>query len=406
MTARFMHWLRLTLAAAAVLVLALQIVMVQVAAKAVQTSSETLAGITGHRSANAQTLIAALSLNRGDTDGAIGSAAAALRLAPAQTSAIPILAAAQAMKRRPLLAARLMDLSARAGWRDPATQWWVLQLAIAASNFNVAAQRADALLRQRQLELPAIGALRRIERSGSRQALAERFAENPPWKSLYLTNVAGLAPAQLSARAALLTEVQKRGVTLTEAEIAAPVNALTMASRAAEARGWWISLTNPEARKFGVSDGSFDRLGKREGRPPPVPFEWKLSNPIDAGAEVVARPDGSGGVAVHVAANAGAAGDLLHQVMTLNRGPYLLTFSFAVDDGEFPARWSIVCADGRTLGQKQVRRAGGDWARAAYAFNVPAGCESQHLRLGLTGRNINRIEFWLDDVSVEPAGGR
>lgn len=406
MTARLLRWLRLFLAAVATLALAAQIVVAQLAARAVDAGSESLARIAGPASADAQTLIAAHSLNRGDADGAISSATGALRMAPVQTGALPILAGAQAMQGRLLLAAQLMDLSARSGWRDPATQWWVLQLAVHARSFDVAAQRADALLRQRQFELPAAALLRQVEMAGGRRALAQRLAETPTWKSFYLTNVAGLAPAQLSARGELLHDILALGGTLEEAEIAAPVNALLAASRPSEARDLWVGLTGSRDRDSSVSDGSFERLGRREGSPPLVPFEWKLSDLIDADVEVVPRPGGSGGAAVHVTADAGAAGTALEQVLTLSSGAYLLSFSSAAESGGFPASWNLICADDRTLEQKRVRQGRESWAKEVYAFAVPAGCSSQRLRLRLTGRNMGRSEFWLDDVSIEPAGDR
>lgn len=406
MRARLSRWLRWALAAAIMLALAGQIAVVQLAASAILNGKEPLAIALGSRAPQAQTWIAGTRLNRGDVDGAIDSAMSALRMAPAQPRAISILAAAQAMNGKPLLAAQLMDLASRSGWRDPIAQLWVMHLALQTGRFEIAAQRADALLRQRRFESHAVAALRLLEMAGARQALAERLAENPAWKRPFLTDVAGLAPAQLSARTRLLLDLRERGIALEEAEIAASVNALAGASQVAEARSLWVGLTDTRSRPSAVSDGSFERIARRGGSTTPVQFEWKLTDPIDADIEVAARPGGSGGQAVHATAGTGAAGTLLEQVLTLDAGRHLLSFEFAARGGEFPARWSIICADGRTLEQRLLGQTQAAWSRAIHSFSVPAGCKSQRLRLQLTGRNAGRSEFWLDDVAIERTNSR
>lgn len=406
MRARLSQWLRWALAAALMLALAGQIAVVQLAASAVLNGNEPLAVALESRSPHAQTWISGNRLSRGDMDGAINSARSALRMAPAQPRAISILAAAQAMNGKHLLAARLMDLASRSGWRDPIAQLWIMHLALQTGQFEIAAQRADALLRQLRFESHAFAVLRVLEMGGGRQALAERLAENPAWKRPFLTDVAGLAPPELSARTRLLLELRRRGLALEEAEIAASVNALAAASQVPEARSLWLTLTRATSRPSQVSDRSFERLARRDGSTTPVQFEWKLTDPIDADIEVAASPRGSGGQAVHVTAGTGAAGTLLEQVLTLDSGRYRLSFEFAARGGEFPARWSIICADGRTVEQKLIGRTRDRWSRAVYSFSVPAGCKSQQLRLQLTGRNSGRSEFWLDDVAIERTSNR
>lgn len=406
MRVRLAQWLRWAMAAAIMLALAGQIAVVQLAASAVLNGNEPLARALGSRSPHAQTWIAGNRLSRGDVDGAIDSAMTALRMAPVQPRAISILAAAQAMNGEPLIAARLMDLASRSGWRDPITQLWVMHLALQTGQFEIAAQRADALLRQRRFESHAVAVLRTLEMVGGRQALADRLADNPAWKRSFLTDVAGLAPAQLSARTRLLLELRERGGTLEEAEIAASVNALAAASQAPEARSLWLRLTRTGSPPSAVSDGSFERIARRDGSSAPVQFEWKLTNPIDADVEVAAIPGGSGGQAVHATAGTGAAGTLLEQVLTLDAGRYLLSFEIAANGGGFPARWSIICADGRTLELEPVGETRARWSRATYEFSVPAGCRSQQLRLQLTGRNAGRSEFWLDEVAIERTNKR
>lgn len=405
-TARLYRLLRWALAAAIMLALAGQIAVVRLAASAVLNGNEPLARALGSRSPHAQTWIAGNRLSRGDVDGAIDSAMTALRIAPVQPRAISILAAAQAMDGKPLLAARLMDLASRSGWRDPIAQLWVMHLALQTGHFEMAAQRADALLRQRRFESHAVAALRLLEIAGGQQALADRLAENPAWRRAFLTDTAGLAPSQLPARTRLLLELHARGEGLEESEIAASVNALTAASQAPEARSLWLRLTRTGSPPSAVSDGSFERIARRNGSTSPVQFEWKMTDPIDADMEIAASPGGSGGQALRVTAGAGAAGTLLEQVLTLDAGRYLLSFEFAAKGGEFPVRWSIICADGRTLEQRPIGRTETGWSRATYAFSVPAGCRSQQLRLQLTGRNAGRSEFWLDEVAIERTNKR
>lgn len=401
MNARLLQWSRLILATAGMLAVAFQILVVHFAAGVVGAGNETLVRLLGGKSADAQTLIAMHRLKGGNLEGAITASVDALRLAPGQQRAVPILATAQAIQGKRLLAVQLMDLAARSGWRDPFIQWWVFNLGVQTRNFDVAAQRADALLRQQQLEPHVFGALMRLEMTEGREAIAKRLVENPPWRPGFLTRVAGLTPAQLLNRAGLLLEIDKRGGVLNETEIAATVNALTAASHAREARTLWVKLAGRSARVAAVWDGSFDHVARRERSTVLVPFEWRLFDLLEADIEIATPSDGSQGSALHVTADAGAAGSVLQQSLTLTPAKYVMTFAFDAKGGTFPARWSITCSDGRKLEPNQVRHTQGTWTRATYTLSVASGCELQRLRLDLTAESAERSEFWLDDLSIE-----
>ena len=93
------------------------------------------------------------------------------------------------------------------GWRDKTTQLYWMALSAASGAFPLAAQRADALLRQdsRLREQPSL--LAPLEATGEgRKALATRLAQRPAWSGDYWYKLHLLDPDQLANRALMLDE--------------------------------------------------------------------------------------------------------------------------------------------------------------------------------------------------------
>ena len=97
------------------------------------------------------------------------------------------------------------------GWRDQTAQIYWMAVSADSGDFGLAAERADALLRQDQRlrEQPAlIAALEATE--GGRKALAARLAQRPEWFGDYWNKLYLLSPPQLANRSLVLDQAALR----------------------------------------------------------------------------------------------------------------------------------------------------------------------------------------------------
>ena len=138
---------------------------------------------------------------------------------------------------------RAFRVAGQLGWRTPVTQSYWLSAALAAGDTKIAAQRLDALLRQRPdlLSQPEMLAPFESEAAG-RNALFERLLTRPPWLEAYAGATNPATPAALIARRLpVLTMLAGRGVVLGCAAIGPALGDLAAAgltSEAATLRRW------------------------------------------------------------------------------------------------------------------------------------------------------------------------
>jgi len=163
--------------------------------------------------------------------------------APIEPSSTTLLGASRAASGDDGGADRAFRVAGQLGWRTPMTQSYWLSAALAAGDTRVAAQRLDALLRQRPDLLSRSEVLAPFESDAAgRDALFERLLTRPPWLEAYAGATDPATPAALIARRLpVLTMLAGHGIVLGCAAIAPALGQLLSAgltSEAATLRRW------------------------------------------------------------------------------------------------------------------------------------------------------------------------
>ncbi len=140
-----------------------------------------------NRTAAGQTSAALRAVAASDFAAAIGPARRSLAMRPLDAATVRLLAASQLETNDARGAGRALTLASQLGWRDPGTQFLLFQVARDAGDVAAAAQRFDALARQR-VEAERLKELMRdfLLDPGAPAALAERLSIDPLWRREYL----------------------------------------------------------------------------------------------------------------------------------------------------------------------------------------------------------------------------
>ena len=150
---------------------------------------------------------AALDNAKGRSVAAREKATLAILADPMDAAASSSLGLARLKLREGVAAEAAFRVAGQLGWRDKTTQLYWMALSAASGAFPLAAQRADALLRQdaRLREQPSL--LAPLEATGEgRKALATRLAQRPVWFGDYWYKLYLLDPGQLANRSRMLDE--------------------------------------------------------------------------------------------------------------------------------------------------------------------------------------------------------
>lgn len=274
------------------------------------------------------------------------------------------------------------------GWRDVPTQLYWMQVSIATGDWDIAAERADAVLRldPKQADNPRIvGPLE--DNPKGRSALIARMAGNPPWVAAYLRPSPDTPVDRLEKRAVVLSEMT--GAAKPSCDLAAPFAArLAGAREVAQAFGIW-RRSCPAAGAGLIRDPSFAAADAL----PPVPFEWRLAS---SGSVTVAPAEDGKGLAITTRAS--FPREFARQLLVLPPGSYRLSWR---EQGAIPGSPprvipSLGCyqTDGNRLA------ASSQGGRASARFTADSGCERLWLTLLVApGSEDVRVS----DVRLDPA---
>lgn len=164
---------------------------------------------------NALEVVAEANL-QGSSDTDAGVAEKLVARAPVEPFSTALLGASRYDMDDAAGADRAFRVAGQLGWRNPLTQSYWLEKALVVGDTKVAAQRLDALLRQRPglLQLPELLASFESDAAGQ-NALADRLATRPPWLTWYAGSV-DPAPdaAALARRVPSLMLLADRGIVL------------------------------------------------------------------------------------------------------------------------------------------------------------------------------------------------
>lgn len=167
------------------------------------------------------------------------------------------------------------------------------------------------------------------------------------------------------------------------------LNSLTAAGEYGKARAIWSRATGFPAGEL-LHDQSFsDKTG-------PMPFNWDLT-PSAAG--LAERQQGG---RLHILFYGQEDGILARQLLLLPAGPYRLSMRLLDDPGRAHAlSWSLWCdRSSSALASITLDRAVEGWA-----FEVPANCPAQWLRLsGSSGDGSQQVDVTISDLRLQKAG--
>ena len=260
---------------------------------------------------------------------AIGYARRSILTDPLSVQAVSILGRSELYAGHPDQATKAFEVAGQLGWRDPMTQIYWLDQAMISSDYRVAAERLDALLRQAPDDENGPKFLAIVsENPEGRSALANRLKLNPGWAETYVTDVKELQPEQLIQR---VDVIQRTGSGIWDCRASTPIVQQLIASKMlAEAQSVW-RLACPSSSSL-VYDGSFEQVDTTKTT---AGFDWVLSNRGDA--EIALGQDSKGHRVLSMAVNASIALPIVRQLLVLKPGSYRLTWRMP-DTGANEAR--------------------------------------------------------------------
>lgn len=344
--------------------------------------------------ANAWRGAGALALAGRHLPAAQAAATEAVRRDPMDAASASALGMTRLTSRDGSGAAAAFRVAAQLGWRDMSTQLYWMAVATNSGDFAIAAERADALLRQdAQLrEQPLLlAALERLP--GGRKALATRLALRPEWFGDYWNKLYLLKPEQLLARARVLDEPALHPARMTCSEVNTMVGALLANRRSGPGRA--ILKRYCGAGNGGLlADGGFERARIAE----PSPFGWQFT--------------GAGGLDVRLEPGPGDSGKAVVIDSALPMRQIFASQTLQLPPGSYRVSWRMPGSDGtgvsRIVARLTCQQNGGDFLAAApsggdrYAAlaRVNPDCPLQWLDLAI---DPGEGAITVDDVTVTPA---
>lgn len=283
-------------------------------------------------------------------------------------------------------------VSAQVGWREPATQVYWFQTALAAGDYSLAALRFSAVARQWP-GAPAVDDMAsRLQATGAGEAaLVARLASGEPWLPLFVLPGPDERPERLAARSDVLIKAASSGLRLGCERAAALVQVL-IAFDPRRADRLWRSHCRSEGDVALLYDGGFDRTAST-GRL--TSFAWALPGSGALESAVVADDTGNR----RIRAGNGSPTNAL-----------VLEQSVLVPPGRYRLQWRSSAADVRTAERLQavlacsnqpadIRPVVGQWANGRHSVRIDfAGqCLLPSVQIWLaTGREAIEI----DDVML------
>ena len=151
----------------------------------------------------------------GDVRATLAIARRALHDAPADPQSAAMLGAGLLASGDQAPADQAFRVAGRLGWRVPITQSYWLSKALSASDYDLAALRLDALLRQQTQLLSQRQVMDPMERNpAGRAALIKRMALHPEWLSVYTADVQSTPPDVVMQRSDVFEEAGHQGLML------------------------------------------------------------------------------------------------------------------------------------------------------------------------------------------------
>ncbi len=283
--------------------------------------------------------------------------------------------------------------------RDPLTQLWKIEDAVAHNDVDGALRHYDIALR---VKPEMSGALFPVLAAASVQApvqtqLVRLLATNPPWRDGFIGFVAARGTDPLAV-AMLFRRLDGVGVATPEAAKATLVAGLFASGKVDQAWTYYTTM-HPGASRDRSRSVNF--AGQSDT---PTPFDW-----VEVGDGGITGTMAKGGFDFSAPASIG--GPMLQQIQLLPPGTYRLQGrSTDIDqpDDALPY-WTLTCQNGRELGRVIISRSNQGSTGFAGMFQVPAGCPVQTLALiARPSDSISGLSGRIEQVELKPLsrGGR
>lgn len=286
-------------------------------------------------------------------------------------------------------------VSAALGWRDAWTQAFWLQASLNAGDFENAALRFGALIRQwpRAPVIDQLSALFEGDPRG-RTALARRIALGAPWAGTYAAPVLGQTADQMRSRANVLIAAAGFGSKLGCDAVAGMTVGLAEAHPMVAAQ-LWRAHCNRAAGEGRVANGRFAELDKVSA---PSPFDWRF--PGDGALELDFVNSGDGSQALQVRSAAAARVPVAQQMIPLSAGRYRISWTSDAADAATAAR--VLASLSCRLERQQADPAPASWSAGHHEamIDFDGNCQAPFLQLWLApgGATIQ-----IDNIAIAPA---
>jgi hypothetical protein len=334
---------------------------------------------------------------------------AALAVNPLEERAIRILAFAADLAGDDARALELMKAADARSRRDVAVEAWLFDRAVETGDAAAALDHGDALLRTGFRGTKAIyePLIRFAADPKRRPAIAERLAQDPPWRGSFL-NMLGGEGQDPAVAVALLDELAKGPNPPRDSELKPLLTTLVQRKDFDLAYLIWIHFLPNDRRQSlpYVYNGDF------ELPPSQLPFDWMLGAVPGAQTEIVRSADVDRGHVLHVQfANKRVAYKHASKLIILTPGRYRLSGMVKAEEleAERGLLWRIGCAgNGKApkISETAAFKGTFAWQRFQVEFEVPEDdCRAQTLILAIDARAVLEQQIsgdiWFDDLTVD-----
>ena len=346
--------------------------------------------VPGPFRAQADRSAALTQLARQNPSAALEDARAAVASDPIDPDASALLGAALLQSGEFDAAAEAFRIAARFGWRNLATQGYWYEAALDAGDYEVAADRADAILRAHPRFAEGAELLRPMEEHPTgRAVLAERLARGPGWLEPYLTPAPDAPAETIARRYGVLSLVDPARRRFGCVAVAPFVAALVEQVRRSDAQSLWNAHCPEHPVTGHLADPGFDHVLTTAGAN--FPLSWKLLPSGDVSIQTVEdRRDRS----LRVANSASSSRMIMRQLTAFPPGRYRVRARSADKAAASGPRLLISWACGEQM--RFPGRVEGDVLAEGQLLEV-LPCNRQQLGVWLrgneTGLTISHIEF-------------
>lgn len=227
-------------------------------------------------------------------------------------------------------AAAAFRVAARFGWRNVATQIYWYDAALQAGDFEVAADRADAILRTHPFVMSDRDALLAPLESNpqARPVLLDHLAARPNWLGRYLGLDAASSQDLVRRRAETIEQLGESGRPLGCRQVFRVTQTLMAQGNRPLALRVWNANCRRAAVNSPIADASFQQIDSEDASP----FGWQVFRSGDVSITVAG--DGAGGRSVLMQNRASNMRLALQQPVGLARGSYRLSARVRDENGQ------------------------------------------------------------------------